>query len=159
MIIVSACLAGCCCRYDGRDNGVKWVRDLVAEGKAFPFCPEQMGGLVTPREPSEIQKDGPDGNLRVVSRDGKDLTGAFLLGAEEGMKLVELAGVRCAVLKERSPSCGVHKVYSGFFDGTLIPGEGIMTKSLRQFGVAVFSEDEEALYKVFSAKVFPVTKI
>lgn len=152
MILVSACLAGLCCRYDGRDNSVEWVRELVAQGKALPVCPEQLGGLTTPREPSEISRDTSEGTSRVVSRDGEDLTEAFLRGAGEGMKLVELVGVHCAVLKERSPSCGVHKVYSGSFDGVLVPGEGMMAGLLRKAGVAVFSEEEEEAYRAFVAR-------
>lgn len=152
MILVSACLAGLCCRYDGSDNGVKWVSDLVAEGKAIPFCPEQMGGLKTPRPPSEISRDSSADSPRVISMDGEDLTGAFRQGACEGMKLAELVGARCAVLKERSPSCGVRTIYDGSFKGVLIPGEGMAAGLLRQAGVAVFSEEEEELYRDFEAR-------
>lgn len=153
MILVSACLAGLCCRYDGRDNGVEWVRDLVTKGQALPFCPEQMGGLATPREPSEICRKLFGDERRVVSRNGQDLTEAFLRGAREGMKLVEQAGVSCAVLKERSPSCGVRKVYNGSFNGVLVPGEGITAELFRWAGLAVFSEEEEELFRAFRAKV------
>lgn len=145
MILVSACLAGLCCRYDGRDNGVAWVRGLVAEGQALPFCPEQLGGLATPREPSEIRRD-ESGDLNVFSRDGRDLTDAFLRGAREGLKLAELVGAQAAILKERSPSCGVRRIYSGLFDGVLIPGEGLTTALFRSSGITVFSEDEERAF-------------
>ncbi len=147
MILVSACLAGLCCRYDGKDNGVKWVKHLVASGRALPFCAEQMGGLGTPREPSEIRPD-VSGRLRVFSRDGRELTEAFFRGAREGLKLARLAGVRVAVLKERSPSCGVHRVYSGAFEGVLVPGEGVMASLFREAGIVLFSEEQEEMFHI-----------
>lgn len=145
MILVSACLAGLCCRYDGRDNEVAWVRELVASGQALPFCPEQLGGLATPREPSEIRRED-FGACKIFSRDGRDLTDAFLAGAREGLKLAELVGARTAILKERSPSCGVRRVYSGRFEGVLVPGEGVTSSLFRARGIMVFSEEEQEAF-------------
>jgi uncharacterized protein YbbK (DUF523 family) len=121
------------------------VKALVAAGKAIPFCPEQLGGLATPREPSEIRSDD-SGCRKVFSRDGRDLTAAFLKGAREGLKLAELTGAAAAVLKERSPSCGLRRVYGGRFDGELISGEGMTTWLFKSRGIPVFSEEEEEAF-------------
>lgn len=146
MILVSACLAGLACRYDGRDNAVAWIRELVAAGQALPFCPEQLGGLGTPREPAE-QRPGHGREPKVHSLSGQDLTGAFLRGARESLKLARLIGADAAILKERSPSCGVHAVYNGRFEGILVPGEGLTARLFREAGISLYCEDDETLWK------------
>jgi uncharacterized protein YbbK (DUF523 family) len=113
MVIVSACLAGLRCRYDGSKKACEAVMRLVAEGKAIPVCPEQLGGLPTPRLPAEIRGG------RVVRQDGVDVTAEFSRGAEEVLKLAKLAGATTAILKARSPSCGSGKIYDGSFTGGL----------------------------------------
>jgi uncharacterized protein YbbK (DUF523 family) len=119
LIIVSACLAGFPCRYDGRSCPNEEVISLVAQGKALPVCPEQLGGLATPRAPVELAGG------RAKTRDGLDLTADFLRGAAETARLAKLTGAREAILREDSPSCGVAQIYDGTFSGKLIPGQGL----------------------------------
>ena len=137
VLLVSACLAGRPCRYDGRDNLVPSIRDLVSSGRAVCVCPETLGGLPTPRVPAEITENG-----RVVNRDGKDVTDAFRRGAEEALRLAAACGCRRAVLKARSPSCGRDVIYSGRFDGTLANGSGVTAQLLMKNGITVLTEEE-----------------
>lgn len=137
MIIVSACLAGYRCRYDGKICPDEAIVDLVGRGEAIPVCPEMMGGLPCPRIPSERTADG----TRVVTREGGDVTDAFVLGAEETLRLARLYGCEKAILKARSPSCGCGQVYDGTFSGTLIAGDGVTAQLLRENGVAVEVKD------------------
>ncbi|NDV25352.1 DUF523 domain-containing protein [Desulfovibrio sp. JC010] len=134
MYIVSGCLAGLCCRYDGGDNADERVMKLVAQGKAIPVCPEQLGGLTTPRPPCEIV------NGKVLSNEKADVTGNFMRGAEEALKLAQLAGSKKAILKARSPSCGIGKIYDGTFSGTLIEGDGLFAAMLRKEGFELETE-------------------
>ncbi len=145
MILVSACLVGCRCRYDQGAKPHDPVIVLVREGKAVPVCPEQMGGLPTPRLPAEIiggdGDDVLDGRARVVNAAGEDVTDQFLAGAREALRMAEAAGAKAAVLKERSPSCGSAAIYDGTFQGAVRPGQGVTAALLRRHGIAVFSEE------------------
>ena len=136
MIIVSACLAGLNCRYDGTSNTCKKVMELVAAGKALPLCPEQLGGLATPRDPSEIVGDN------IVSNCGNDVTGAFVKGAQETLKIAKLVNCTQAILKQRSPSCGYGKIYDGTHSGAVIEGLGITAKLLADNGIAIITEED-----------------
>jgi uncharacterized protein YbbK (DUF523 family) len=136
MILVSACLAGIPCRYDGRSNLVPEIRQLVEEGKAVTACPEVLGGLPTPRIPSERL-----GN-KVINRAGDDVTEAFLSGAEKALEIAREHGCETAVLKARSPSCGHGEIYDGSFTGRRIPGSGVAAEALAAMGVAVYSESD-----------------
>jgi uncharacterized protein YbbK (DUF523 family) len=136
MIIVSACLAGVSCRYDGEAKPCPEVIHLVAEGQALPVCPEQLGGLPTPRLPAEI-RDG-----RVVRRDGADLTAEFERGAREAVKLAQLIGAKTAFLKSKSPSCGRGKIYDGTFSGTLTSGNGVFAELCLNKGIEVITEED-----------------
>ena len=127
-IIVSACLAGLNCRFDCRSQERAEVVALVQEGLAIPVCPEQMGGLSTPRDPSE-QKDG-----RIKTNKNIDVTDSYKLGAEEALKVAKLLGIKKAILKSRSPMCGVHQIYDGTFSGNLIKGRGVLSELLYQEG-------------------------
>ncbi|MFH1364828.1 MAG: DUF523 domain-containing protein, partial [Candidatus Aenigmatarchaeota archaeon] len=111
MKLVSACLAGINCKYNGSSKPKEKIIEMVKNGEAIPVCPEQLGGLTTPRETAE-QK-----NERVFTKDGKDVTTEFVKGANEGLKIAILAGCKEAILKARSPSCGSGKVYDGSFSG------------------------------------------
>lgn len=133
--VVSACLAGTACRYDGGSNPCPKVLRLVKEGLAVPACPEMLGGLPVPRQPCEL-KSG-----RVVSRDGRDLTAAFLHGAQCALELARQHGCTAAILKSRSPSCGFGKIYDGTFNHALCPGEGVWARLLREAGLTLYSEE------------------
>ncbi|GBC63048.1 DUF523 domain-containing protein [Desulfonema ishimotonii] len=136
MIIVSACLAGVRCRYNGDAFPNEKVIELVATGKALPVCPEQLGGLPTPRPPAEIVGE------RVINTQGADITPQFQAGAREALRLCRLAGCTKAILKSRSPSCGYGRIYDGTFSGTLIPGDGLFARLLRENGVEILTEED-----------------
>ena len=146
MIIVSACLAGCRCRYDGASNTDFRIEHLVTTGQAIPVCPEQLGGLLTPRIPSEIADgSGADvllGNAKVMSKEGKDVTNNFLRGAYETLRICKLIGAKEAILKSRSPSCGCGLIHDGTFCGTMIEGDGVTAALLRKDGINVLSEED-----------------
>ncbi|ENY72423.1 hypothetical protein G114_07815 [Aeromonas diversa CDC 2478-85] len=137
-ILVSACLLGMPVRYDGRSKGLvsDWLSRLGAERVLLPFCPEVAGGLPTPRPPAERRGE------RVVTEAGLDVTAEFDRGAELALALCQREGIRVALLKEGSPSCGSGRIYSGRFDGISLPGEGKTASLLRRHGIAVFSEDQ-----------------
>ena len=146
-VLVSACLLGQPVRYDGRASGhpdvlQAWQR----EGRVVPLCPEVAGGLPTPRPPAEIPggQGGAvlDGDAQVVTIVGEDVSAAFLAGARLALELVRRHGIRVAVLKSGSPSCGNRLVYDGTFSGSKINGEGVTSALLRREGVRVFSELE-----------------
>lgn len=110
--------------------------DALPRLRLVPVCPEILGGLPTPRTPSERQGE------RVVSKTGADVTAAYQKGAEEALRLARLVGCRKALLKERSPSCGRGQIYDGSFSGRLIPGDGVTARLLEQEGIAVFGESQ-----------------
>ncbi|MBU3153616.1 DUF523 domain-containing protein [Clostridium estertheticum] len=146
MIIVSSCLCGINCRYDGSNNLDTRLLKLLKEGKALPVCPEQLGGLATPREPCEILNgnglDVIDGKATIIGTKNNDLTSSFLKGAYETLKIAEKIGATTAILKARSPSCGVSKIYDGTFSGTLRPGNGVTAELLLSKGIKVFTEED-----------------
>lgn len=136
-ILVSACLLGVNCRYDAKRIPVnEAVARLMEKHELIPFCPEAYGGLTTPREPSEI-RDG-----RVWSRGGRDVTENFQRGAEEALALARLLRCDCALLKEKSPSCGAGKIYDGTFTGRLVEGNGFAAAALKGAGYRVCGESE-----------------
>ncbi len=136
-ILVSACLLGLCCRYDGKSKPSQRVLQLTEKHQLIPVCPEQLGGLPTPRPPAEMQ-DG-----RVVNRLGLDVTAQYEKGAAETVRLCELFHCEAAVLKARSPSCGSEAVYDGTFSGRLIPGQGVAARLLTARGIPVLSEEND----------------
>ena len=139
-ILVSACLVGQRVRYDGRDADpheallARWQ----AEGRLVPICPEVAGGLPVPRPPAELVAG------RVLTRPGEDVTAAFTSGAQAALALAKRHGIRLAVLKAKSPSCGSAGIYDGTFTGRVVPGEGVTAALLRAHGIEVFSELELA---------------
>lgn len=137
--LVSSCLAGINCRYDGKNNSNQKIVDLLKSGKAIPVCPEILGGLNTPRDPSEITID-QQGNKKVVSKKGKDVTAEFKLGAEKALKIARIVGAEKAILQQRSPSCGSKKIYDGSFSGTLIKGSGLTAELLKENGIEILTE-------------------
>ena len=134
MILISACLLGCACRYDGASKPHPLALELARQGRVVPVCPEQLGGLSTPRAPSERRGEW------VVTADGRDVTEAYHRGAEETLRLAQLYGCTAAVLKEKSPSCGCGRIYDGTFTGTLRPGDGVTAELLKEHGIPVLGE-------------------
>ncbi|MPM87591.1 hypothetical protein SDC9_134691 [bioreactor metagenome] len=141
MYLVSACLAGINCRYDGKNSIVSEIEELIRNGKAIAICPELLGGLTIPRDSCEIVK-ASEGNLKVMSKDGKDLTAAFEEGAQKTLKIAQTIGISAAILKSRSPSCGYGKVYDGTFTKTLKDGNGFTASLLAANGITVYTDEE-----------------
>ena len=136
MQIVSACLAGIKCRYNGESFPVPEVTKMVKEGEAIPVCPEILGGLPIPRQPGEQYKG------KVLAKNGEDVTDEYVRGAGIALQIALLAGCSQAVLKARSPSCGSDRIYDGTFSGRLIDGDGIFAKLLKDHGITVYMETE-----------------
>lgn len=134
LYLASACLCGVPCRYDGKPATVPHLAELHRRGLALAVCPEIDGGLSAPRPPCELRGG------RVVTRDGIDLTEQFQAGAAHALKLALEHGIRFAILKENSPSCGSTMIYDGSFSGQRIPGQGVTAALMRERGVRVFSE-------------------
>ena len=137
-ILISACLLGVKCRYDGGGRPCPAALALAGTDELIPVCPEQLGGLPTPRMQSEI-RDG-----QVIRRDGVSVDEAYRRGAAEAVRLAKLFSCELAVLKARSPSCGCGCIYDGSFTGTLIPGDGVTAALLKQQGLQVITEEELA---------------
>jgi len=146
VILVSACLLGLPTAYDGRGHPTPELVRLAAQGQVIPVCPEVAGGLPVPRAPAEIVggdgNDVLDGRARVVTIDGRDVTEMFVRGAEAALALARRYGVRLAVMKTRSPSCGPAGIYDGTHSGRLVSGEGVTVALLRRAGITVLSEEE-----------------
>jgi uncharacterized protein YbbK (DUF523 family) len=145
-VLVSACLAGRACRFDGSANPDDFVSRLVAAGRAVLVCPEVDGGLGTPRPPAEIVGGSGDdvlaGRARVVTADGSDVTRAYIAGAQRALEEARRSGAKVAMLKARSPSCGRGAVYDGTFSRTLTAGDGVTAALLRREGIEVLSDEE-----------------
>ena len=135
-ILVSACLLGASCRYDGKSKPNEEVIKLMNKHNLIPFCPEVMGGLPTPRIPSEVVRD------KVLNEKGEDVTAQYKKGAEEALKIAKMYNCKYAILKEKSPSCGKGKIHNGKFDGSYVDGDGITTKLLTKNGIIVLGESE-----------------
>lgn len=144
MKMISACLIGCECRYDQKSCLDQELEQLLREGKVIPVCPEQLGGLPTPRPPAEIVGgdgfDVLDGKARIVDQKGNDVTEEFLMGAHQALKLAQAVGATSAILKENSPSCGSTFVYDGTFSGNKVTGTGLTAALFRRNGIEVQSE-------------------
>lgn len=149
MVLISACLLGVNCKYNGKNNLKEEVKKHFKEQNIVPICPEQLGGLSTPRFPAEIKGgDGDDvlkGKAKVINIDGVDVTAEFIKGAYETLKIAKSLGATKAILKARSPSCGYRQIYNGSFSGTLSDGRGVTTALLIQNGIEIC--DEEIFYK------------
>jgi len=131
MIVVSACLAGVNCNYRGKNSENDLVVNLVKEGRALMVCPEQLGGLTTPRPPAEIK------NGKVFTVEGADVTEAFNRGAAEVLNVCMKYGCKKAILRAQSPSCGSGKICDGNFNGVLIDGDGVTAALLKKHGIEV----------------------
>jgi uncharacterized protein YbbK (DUF523 family) len=147
MKLISACLLGLRCDWsgDGRYENSRAI-DLARLETLIPVCPEQLGGLPTPRAPQEIQ-GGTGGDVlsnkcRVINKDWKDVTGEFIKGAEETLEIARQLNIKEFIAKSRSPSCGCGQIYDGTFSGKLIDGDGVTTELLRRNGIKIISEEE-----------------
>ena len=134
-LLISACLLGCRGRYDGASKTQPWVAALAERYELVPVCPEQLGGLPTPRPPAERK------GSRVVTEAGADVTAQYEKGAAEALKLARLNGCRAAVLKANSPSCGCGTIYDGSFSHRKIPGDGVAAQALKAAGLTVYTEE------------------
>lgn len=139
MIGVSACLIGVNCTYRGDANTIPLLKELFAQGKVIAICPEVLGGLPTPREPSEIISVEP---LRICTKSGKDVTQEYLLGAQKALKYLQAHHITKVVLKANSPSCGVGARFDGTFSHTLIHRDGITASILKKNGISLITEKD-----------------
>ena len=135
-LLVSACLLGTPCRYDGKSKADARVQALVGRYEIVPVCPEQLGGLPTPRVPSERRGE------RVVTAGGRDVTEAYRRGAEAALALCQQNGCEAAVLKEKSPSCGCGQIYDGTFSRRLTEGDGVTAEALKAHGITIYGESD-----------------
>ncbi len=135
-LLISACLLGIACRYDGKEGKCVDFERLSEKYNLIPVCPEIYGGLPTPRTPSERVGD------RVLMRDGKDVTENYMLGAKTAYDLCLKFSCKYALLKERSPSCGKNRIYDGTFSGKLKHGDGVTAEFLKKNGITVIGESE-----------------
>lgn len=132
-ILVSACLLGLNCRYDGKSNYSKEVDEFLKDYDVIPICPEIMGGLPTPRIGAERL------GTKVITRDGRDVTKEYIKGANECLFLAQKYNVKKALLKLRSPSCGNKKIYDGTFSHTVVDGDGVTAELLKNNGIEILS--------------------
>ncbi|WP_336784325.1 DUF523 domain-containing protein [Paenibacillus illinoisensis] len=144
--LVSSCLAGVACRYNGTASLDEKIQELVAQEQAMMVCPELLGGFSTPREPAEIiggtGKDVLADTAQVIERGGRDVTDLYIKGAYQTLEWAKRLDVTCVVLKEFSPSCGTQAIYDGNFANHKVQGEGVTSALLRQEGYEVISEIE-----------------
>lgn len=135
-ILISACLLGFNYKYNGGNNYTKEIEKIKEEFVLIPVCPELFGGLPTPRDPSERLND------KIISCNGLDVTKEYLKGANHALQDALNEGIRFAITKEKSPACGVHKIYDGTHSKTLIDGSGVLVELLKQNNIKVFNENE-----------------
>ncbi|MCW4017561.1 MAG: DUF523 domain-containing protein [Candidatus Bathyarchaeota archaeon] len=143
MKLVSACLLGVNCNFEGKNFLKTELLKEFANGNLFPVCPEVLGGLPVPRVPSEIQhgtgSDVLDGKAKMVNMEGVDVTAAFVRGAEAALQIAQSVGATEALLTEKSPSCGCGKIYDGTFSDKLIDGDGVTAALLKRNRIKVTS--------------------
>ena len=141
-LLISACLCGKNTKYNGGNNLISRLSEIEEKFELYYICPEVMGGLPTPRDPSENRGD------LVVSNKEKDVTKEFNLGAQKSLEIAKKNDIHLALLKESSPSCGSHKIYDGTFSGIKIPGQGVAAKLLKEHKIKIFSEEQiDLLFK------------
>ena len=142
-VVISACLLGVRCRYDGGDSRNEAAIKHKETDELIPVCPEEAGGLLTPRPPAEIVggdgNDVLDGKAKIMTVDGTDVTEAYLKGAHHALQVAQSHRATQVILKARSPSCGCGDIYDGTFSGTLTAGDGVTTALLKRHGIVVTS--------------------
>ena len=146
VILVSACLCGVNCRHDGNMIDNQLLKKLVAQKKAIPLCPEMLGGRGVPRYPAEIvggsAEDVINGRAKIKDRMGKDVTNETIAGVLYVVAAVKRMGIKNAILKTKSPTCGMGKIFDGSFSGKLIDGDGILTAALIKEGIKIYTEND-----------------
>ena len=135
-ILISSCLIGLNCKYDGGNNENSKLVELMKEKDLVPICPEQLGGLKTPRASAERKQE------KVITKEGVDVTKEYQKGAEEVLKLAKKLNIKKAILKSRSPSCGIDEIYDGTFSHNLVKGDGVTAELLKKNGIEVISSDK-----------------
>ena len=135
-ILISACLIGLNCKYNGGNNENSKLVELMKEKDLVPICPEQLGGLKTPRVSAERKQE------KVITKEGVDVTKEYQKGAEEVLNLAKKLNIKKAILKSRSPSCGIDEIYDGTFSHTLIKRDGVTAELLKKNGIEVISSDK-----------------
>ena len=135
-ILISACLIGLNCKYNGGNNENSKLVELMKEKDLVPICPEQLGGLKTPRASAERKQE------KVITKEGVDVTKEYQKGAEEVLKLAKKLNIKKAILKSRSPSCGIDEIYDGTFSHNLVKGDGVTAELLKKNGIEVISSDK-----------------
>ena len=136
IILVSACLLGYNCKYNGKNNKNDKVLEYINDKYVIPICPEVFGGLSTPRIPSEIKGD------KVINKQGIDVTKYFIEGANKTLDIAKILNIKKAILKQKSPSCGYGKIYNGKFNGTIINDDGITSKLLKENNIEIITEED-----------------
>ena len=140
-LLISACLLGVPCRYDGQSKPWSFLELLTERFILIPVCPEQLGGLPTPRIPAERSGES------VITRDGRDVTENYLRGAQEALRIARITGCKTALLKAKSPSCGCGRIYDGTHTGTLTEGDGVTAELMKANGISVYTEEHpDALF-------------
>ena len=139
-VLVSACLIGNNCKYNGKNNKNEKIIEFLKDKEVVLVCPEVMGGLSTPRLKSEILVNEKE--LKVINEEGMDVTSNFVSGAEIALKRALANNVKLAILKEKSPSCGVKKIYNGEFNGTKVDGSGVLVRMLIANNIKVLTEED-----------------
>ena len=134
-ILISSCLIGNNTKYNGKNNYIKEIEQLKLKYELIPICPEVLGGLSIPRDPSEINND------KVISINGKDVTKEFNIGANKALNIALLNNIKYALLKDGSPSCGNTYIYDGTFKNNKIDGIGITTKLLKSHNIKIYNEN------------------
>ena len=146
MYLISACLCGVNCKYNGLNNYNEICDKLFTSGKAILVCPEQLGGLPTPRIPSEIIGESSNilnnNNGSVIDKNGNYVTPQFVKGAKETLQIAKKLNIKKAILKDGSPSCGVNYIYNGNFNGSKIKGMGLTAQLLKESSIDIISELE-----------------
>ena len=136
VILVSACLLGYNCKYNGKNNKNEKVLGYIKNKHVIPICPEVFGDLPTPRLPSEIKGD------KVINKRGRDVSNNFIKGANKALEIAKKLNIKKALLKQKSPSCGCGKIYDGNFTNTIINGDGITTRILKENNIEVITEED-----------------
>ncbi|MEC1603896.1 2-thiouracil desulfurase family protein [Bacillus halotolerans] len=146
MILVSSCLGGIECRYNGSHAALEKIRKLIEEKQAVMACPELLGGFSTPREPAEIiggtGEDVLNGAAKIITSSGEDVTDLYMKGAAQTLAFAKEINASAVILKENSPSCGSNFIYNGSFSGKKIAGNGVTAALLKQAGYRVISENQ-----------------